>query len=158
MELTTPKEVKVVLEKGPLDKSGMVQVTNVTNIDKSLSSFHLTPPKAAERVEFLNQSSNTNSSRSMVRLILATAKKYLDNVYSNPSSFKYRQFKLSNKVFDRISSTAGGLDLVKSIGFMIYFGGIDYMACIPLGMDLQWMQESLNKLLDSYDATNDEEK
>merc|ERR1711971_619823 len=53
--------------------------------------------------------------------ILLTTKKYVKNVQKQPFTPKFRSFKLSNRIFDNITSTNGGLDYVmQNLGFRVY--------------------------------------
>lgn len=82
------------------------------------------------------------------KLVAQTAKKYLDNVQKNPSTYLYRSFKMTNKIFDQITSSIDGIEHVTSFGFSIYCNDVDFMACIPLSADL----ESINKrIIDALD-------
>jgi len=80
--------------------------------------------------------------------VLSTAKKYIENVNKHPSSPKFRQFKLSNKFSDRITSSGGGIDcLVNQLGFRIYSNDIDFIASIPLSIDISALTKRIDELL-----------
>jgi len=75
-------------------------------------------------------------------------KKYIENVNKHPSSPKFRQFKLSNKFSDRITSSGGGIDcLVNQLGFRIYSNDIDFIASIPLSIDISALTKRIDELL-----------
>ena len=83
------------------------------------------------------------------RQIAETAKKYLDNAKKDPHASRFRRFKLSNKIFDRIARVPGGLDLITDkLGFAIYRTDADYFASIPLAADLDSIEISINRILD----------
>mmetsp|Transcript_9324 Transcript_9324/g.9429 ORF Transcript_9324/g.9429 Transcript_9324/m.9429 type:complete len:86 (-) Transcript_9324:109-366(-) len=68
----------------------------------------------------------------------------------------FRMMKLSNKICDRgVTQNPGGLDLFLSIGLKSFLAeGSDFVAAIPLAMDLERMNEILKDLLLLYE--NDE--
>lgn len=85
-----------------------------------------------------------------LKLVLHTAKKYVDNVAKKPSTAKFRNFKLSNRVFDNITSLEGGLDyLVNQLGFRVYNNDMDFIASIPLSIDIMALRERIDNLLSS---------
>ena len=84
-----------------------------------------------------------------LRQIAETAKKYLDNAKKDPHASRFRRFKLSNKIFDRIARVPGGLDLITDqLGFAIYRTDTDCYASIPLVADLDSIEMSINRLLE----------
>ncbi|KAL9184428.1 hypothetical protein ACHAXT_002514 [Thalassiosira profunda] len=82
--------------------------------------------------------------------VLTTAKKYVTNVQKDPSNPRFRNFRLSNKVFDKITSTAGSIALLGGLGFAVYQSDVDFMASIPLTIDLERLGEVLDSLLKAY--------
>ena len=72
--------------------------------------------------------------------------KYLKNIKKNPSNPKFRNFKISNKVFDKITSSEGGIQFVQSVGFEIFHNESDFMCSVPLSADLDAMLEALESL------------
>ena len=84
------------------------------------------------------------------RDVLHTAKKYIENVQKKPYSPKFRCFKVSNRFFDNITQAEGGLDyIVKCLGFRTYINSADYMASIPLSVDIDALKERVEHLLNS---------
>lgn len=81
------------------------------------------------------------------RIVAETAKRYLDNVLKNPHSPRFRSFRTSNAVFDRISSSTDGVEAVVGLGFAAYGGDADWTACIPLAADLEDMHERIERVL-----------
>lgn len=71
--------------------------------------------------------------------------KYIENARRNPSCPKYRSVRLSNKVFDRITSSEQGVDFIMRCGFQVYFSGLDYVASIPLAANLEEMLREISK-------------
>ena len=91
---------------------------------------------------------NSNEKGKVVNVI-NIAKKYVTNVQKDPTNPRFRSFKLSNKVFDQITSATGSLDLLTLIGFSVFPSDIDFMASIPLSADLKTMTEVLDKVLEA---------
>ena len=87
--------------------------------------------------------------RDKTKVVLSTAKKYVANVQKDPSNPRFRNFRLSNKVFDKITSTPGSIDLLKNLGFAVYHSDVDFVASIPLATDLSLMSDVLDKLLET---------
>jgi len=85
--------------------------------------------------------------KSKMEIVLSTAKKYVSNVQKDPSNPRFRCFRLSNKVFDRITSTPGSIELLKSIGFAFFPSDVDFVANIPLTVDLVLMGDVFDNLL-----------
>jgi hypothetical protein len=71
--------------------------------------------------------------------------KYVDNARRDPSCPKYRSIRLSNKVFDRITSSDQGIDFIMQCGFQVYITDVDYVASIPLAANLEEMLETISK-------------
>jgi hypothetical protein len=86
----------------------------------------------------------------MIHRLVTTANKYLLNVIKGPSTPKFRHFRLSNKISDRITSVRGGISLLIFLGFSIYETDTDYMASIPLWADLDHMERVIAHLLSKY--------
>lgn len=84
-----------------------------------------------------------------VRTVLSTAVKYLTNTKKEPWTPKFRTFKLSNKVADRITRVEAGLRLLETLGFEVYGTSQDFMATIPLAADLDTMEKQINDLLEN---------
>jgi hypothetical protein len=100
-------------------------------------SIHQKNEKETDKMKIISvgKGSRKNVSETMV--------KYLSNVKKNPSAPKYRCFKISNKVFDKIASSEWGLELVHSVGFEIFSNELDFMCSIPLSSDLDAMLEAI---------------
>lgn len=86
-----------------------------------------------------------------VAVVLSTALKYLQNASKEPWSPKFRTFKLSNKVADKITRVDGGLRLLQSIGFEVFGTSQDFKATIPVASDLDNMNERIAHLLERLD-------
>ena len=83
-----------------------------------------------------------------VKTILSTARKYLKNAIKEPWSPRFRSFRLSNKVADRITRIEGGLRLLTLHGFdVITCTGHtpDFLVTIPLLADLDKVDQSLTR-------------
>lgn len=100
------------------------------------------PEEMASRVAALNE-----SNKDAVDTIVSTTLKYLENAKREPWNPKFRSFKLSNKIVDRITRIEGALDLLCSLGLYIFPTETDFMACIPLSADLDELETSMKKLL-----------
>lgn len=84
--------------------------------------------------------------------VLTIAKKYLANVQKDQSNPRFRNFRLGNKVFDQITSTPGGLALLTDIGFAVFHSDDDFVASIPLTVDLAAMAHVFDRLLNRYNC------
>uniref|UniRef100_A0A7S2L2R3 Thioredoxin domain-containing protein n=1 Tax=Skeletonema marinoi TaxID=267567 RepID=A0A7S2L2R3_9STRA len=82
--------------------------------------------------------------------VLSTAQKYVANVQKDPTNPRFRNFRLSNKVFDKITSNAGSMELLKSLNFSVFHSDIDFVASIPLSVDLELLGKVLDKVLATY--------
>lgn len=91
------------------------------------------------------------NSASTVSAALKIAQKYLQNAKRVPWESKFRRFKLSNKVADKITQIEGGLGLIQSIGFEVIATSRDFEASIPLAADLQRMHATITKLIQDLD-------
>ncbi len=87
------------------------------------------------------------NSASTVSGALTVAQKYLRNAKRVPWEPKFRRFRLSNKVADKITQIEGGLGLIQSIGFEVTGTNRDYEASIPLAADLDDVDSKLTKLI-----------
>merc|ERR1719491_2871041 len=96
------------------------------------------------KLEFPRNVSNSN--------VAKTAKQYLNNVRKNPYAFRFRSFKMSNKIFDRITSSTDGIEDVLNLGFSTYNNDTDFMACIPLGANLEGMNDTIEHFLSNEGA------
>ena len=96
----------------------------------------------------IHQPDGSELNSDSLRQIAETAKKYLDNAKKDPHASRFRRFKLSNKIFDRIARVPGGLNITEQLGFGIYRTDTDYFASIPLAADLDLIEKSIKRLLD----------
>jgi thiol-disulfide isomerase/thioredoxin len=85
-----------------------------------------------------------------MKKVLTIANKYVTNVQKDPSNPRFRNFRLGNKVFDQITSTPGSIELLTNLGFSVYHSDDDFVASIPLAVDLRAMCHVFNKLLKIY--------
>jgi Thioredoxin-like len=95
----------------------------------------------------------SNGSNEQLKLVLITLWKYFIKCYETPWASKFRQFQLSFKVADRITMTAGGLQLFESLGFQILFAGFDFVLSVPVSMNLDEMNESIQNLCRQFDVS-----
>jgi nucleoredoxin len=82
-----------------------------------------------------------------MRIVLNVAKKYVTNVLKDPTIPRFRNIKLSNKVFDQITSISGGIELLTNLGFAVYHTDEDFVASIPLYIDLTTMCSVFDNLI-----------
>ena len=113
------------------DESGVLTCNksplNLTHTEPVLSVFDKT-----------NRDDNTRSPDLII--------KYVDNARRDPSCPKYRSIRLSNKVFDRITSSDQGIDFVRQCGFHVYVTDVDFIASIPLAANLELMLQEIKQL------------
>lgn len=91
-----------------------------------------------------------DSGKATMHSVVTTAQKYLENASREPCTPRFRNFKLSNKVVDRITRVEGALELVCSLGLYIYPTETDFFVCIPLSTDLDQMKQALSNLLSTF--------
>jgi peptide-N4-(N-acetyl-beta-glucosaminyl)asparagine amidase len=84
-----------------------------------------------------------------MRIVLNVAKKYIANVLKDPTIPRFRNIKLSNKVFDQITSIPDGIELLTNLGFLVYHTDEDFVASIPLYVDLTRMCHVFDSLIKS---------
>mmetsp|Transcript_22090 Transcript_22090/g.48034 ORF Transcript_22090/g.48034 Transcript_22090/m.48034 type:complete len:968 (-) Transcript_22090:25-2928(-) len=84
--------------------------------------------------------------------VLSTAKKYVTNVQKDPSNPRFRTFRLSNRIFDGITSTPGSIELLTNLGFTVFHSDVDFVASIPLWVDLDLMVNVFDNLLKTYSS------
>jgi len=93
------------------------------------------------------------NSASTVSDALSIALKYLKNSQRMPWEPKFRRFKLSNKIADKITRVEGGLQLIQSLGFEVIGTSRDFEASIPIAADLSAMDHKLTQLIDDLKVT-----
>lgn len=84
--------------------------------------------------------------REQLNSVLTTIFKYFNNCFEEPWNPKYRKFQLSFKVADSIIKVDGSIKLMLSVGFEISCTNEDYIAYIPIPMDLDQMKNSITSL------------
>lgn len=86
------------------------------------------------------------------REVVSLVMKYIDNVEKNPSTVRFRNMRLGNKIFDhKITSTKDGLRFIQHLGFHIFSTDIDYYAALPLSANIASMKKYAEELLDNED-------
>ena len=88
------------------------------------------------------------NSASAVSDVLSIALKYLKNSKKVPWEPKYRSFKLSNKIADKITRVEGGLRLLQTLGFEVIGTNRDFEGIIPVAADLIAMDTRITKLME----------
>jgi len=94
------------------------------------------------------------NSASTVAETLSIAHKYVVNSQRIPWEPKFRRFKLSNKVADKITRVEGGLGLIQSIGFEIVGTNRDFEASIPAAANLKSMDTKIAQLIDDLEKAS----
>jgi len=95
----------------------------------------------------LSQATEWNSPAVIIDA-LKVAAKYVGNAMKEPWSSKFRSFKLSNQVADKITRLEGGLAILQGIGFEISTTGQEFRAIIPVSVDLEQMNQLISQLID----------
>jgi hypothetical protein len=98
--------------------------------------------------EYVGRILTSTNGREDLQSLLSTTIKYLENAKREPWNPRFRSFKLSNKVADRITRVPNGLDLLCSLGMEVSSTSEDFLACIPLAADLEEMHGKLAELLE----------
>ena len=129
-----------ILEAGPLNGKAVLPKSG----DSSPSSLRLSVDAAVKQIKEWNSSSGGDAA---VNTVLTTALKYLENAIKEPWTPKFRTFRLSNKVADRITRIEGGIGLLQCLGFDVFGTGNDFMATIPLVTDLDAMKVIIESLM-----------
>lgn len=80
--------------------------------------------------------------------VATTARKYVDNARRTPWNPKFRQFKLSNKVADRIARVPLGLDFLTALGIEVVPTAQDFVVSLPLEIDLDDLHAALNRFVE----------
>jgi thiol-disulfide isomerase/thioredoxin len=114
----------------------------VKQYDSAVASNIVSVEKTADNIYRMN-----SDGKEKVVAILSTAQKYVANVQKDPTNPRFRNFRLSNKVFDRITSNAGSMELLKSLNFSVFHSDVDFVASIPLSVDLELLSKVLDKVL-----------
>jgi len=100
--------------------------------------------------EALMNRSLSSEDRAAVATAITTAKKYVANVQKDPSNPRFRTFRISNKVFDQITTVPGSIQLLTNVGFTVFHTDIDFVASIPLSVDLSMMNKVLDRVVAFY--------
>jgi peptide-N4-(N-acetyl-beta-glucosaminyl)asparagine amidase len=119
--------------KGSLSDIGKMRPANIKNFDTD---------HWISKVKGLNGNDET-----VPVTVLTTISKYVENAVRDPWNPKFRNFKLSNKVVDRVTRIPGGLNLILSFGMNLTSTNQDYMLSIPLAVDLAQMHRSLEEAI-----------
>jgi nucleoredoxin len=119
----------------------------VTHYDTNVV-LNMSVEKSAGNIYRLN-----SDDKEKVVALLSTAQKYVANVQKDPTNPRFRNFRLSNKVFDKITSNAGSMELLKSLNFSVFHSDVDFVASIPLSVDLELLSKVLDKVLKTYQSS-----
>ena len=101
--------------------------------------------------DFLAFAIKFNSPLLVLDALKVTAK-YVGNAMKEPWSSKFRSFKLSNQVADKITKLEGGLAVLQQLGFEITGTGEEFRASIPVSADLEEMNKEISRLIESMNS------
>lgn len=87
-----------------------------------------------------------------VTTVVSTALKYLENAKNSPWTPKFRIFRLSNTVADRITRIKHGIDLLQSLGFEVVATNQDYCAYLSIAADLDAIHATAAKIVEQHSA------
>ena len=124
------------------------------NLNGKASYFGKSRPRSQNAFDDALAYSLEWNSASTVSTALTVAQKYLQNAQRVPWEPKFRRFKLSNKVADKITRVQGALELIQSIGFEVIGTGREFEASIPVAADLESMDSKITKLIDDLKANS----
>jgi hypothetical protein len=149
------KFAKLVAEGVEPNKAAAQAIQMVTDQQKAGTTTSFEPGplndidwksiESGDKVSSTDLASEINKDE--LQTVLKTILKYLENAKKEPWTPRFRSFKLSNKIVDRITRVEGALDLVCSLGMYIYPVETDFMACIPLSINLDEMEASIKDLM-----------
>jgi hypothetical protein len=80
--------------------------------------------------------------------VLRVAAKYLGNAIKEPWSSKFRSFKLSNHIADKITRLEGCLAVLQGLGFEISGTCQEFRATLPVSVDLDDMNQVISRLIE----------
>jgi Thioredoxin-like/PUB domain len=89
-----------------------------------------------------------------LRSAISVALKYLENCKKTPWATKFRSVQLSFKVADQITAVPGSIQLLQTLGFVIFCNEEDFVACIPVHADLDAMYDTMTTLLQEAQETS----
>jgi len=119
----------------------------VTQCDSAVTT-NISVAKAANMFFSMN-----SDDKNRALTVISTAQKYVANVQKDPTNPRFRNFRLSNKVFDKITANTGSMELLESLNFSVFHSDIDFVASIPLSVDLELLGKVLDKALKKYQST-----
>ena len=128
-----------------LDKGTMIGDCTVVADYDHVAASKVTIEETLDNVYRRNSDDNEK-----VALVLSTAQKYVNNVKNDPTNPRFRNFRLSNKVVDRITSNAGSMELLRSLNFAVFHSDVDFMASIPIYSNLELLGKVLDEALKQY--------
>jgi len=112
------------------------------------------PRKSQDNVDHALAYALDLNSASTVSEVLSIGLKYLQNSMKTPWEPKYRRFKLSNKVADKVTRIEGGLRLLQSLGFEVIGTYRDFEASIPVAANLTVMDAKISKLMEDLKTSS----
>lgn len=143
----TPNEAAAEAIKRSTNQSFVLSEGTLQGSNISIDATAMSAKMAADAMLQLNKADKSKAIN-----VITVANKYVTNVQKDPSNSRFRTFRLSNKVFDQITSVAGSMQLLTCIGFSVFSSDVDFVASIPLSVDLKAMSEVLQKILEAYSA------
>ena len=85
-----------------------------------------------------------------MRQLIETTLKYLANARKQPWITKFRSFRLSNKIADRITCIPHSVSFLQSLGLEALRAENDFVLTFPLAANLDEIQEDLEAYLEEY--------
>jgi len=133
----------------------MISKSPIEEPASSLNAFYAgkSRPRPTDRIEQALAHALERNSASMVSDALSVAQKYLRNSQRVPWEPKFRRFKLSNKVADKITRVEGGLGLLQSLGFEVIGTNRGFEGSIPIAANLDVMDTKITQLIDDLKAS-----
>lgn len=124
------------VEAGPLDK--LFLAAPLVNEEPSSLSTAAT----------LCNSIAQKEGREKLHALLTTTLKYVSNCAKSPWTTKFRRIQLSFRMADKtITSIPQGVSLLEALGCIVVPSADDFVAQIPVHMDLEVMMETIQSLL-----------
>ena len=130
-----------------LDPGSIVGESKIETHFDPAAKANFSVEKTADNIYRMN-----SDDKDKVVAVLSTAQKYVANVQKDPTNPRFRNFRLSNKVFDKITANAGSTELLKSLNFSVFHSDVDFVASIPLSVDLELLGKVLDKILKTYQS------
>jgi hypothetical protein len=148
------KALTIVSESSESQKAAATSTLAPGRLDGKASYAGQLRPRSQNNIDDALAYALERNSASTVSDALSIALKYLKNSQKTPWEPKFRRFKLSNKVADKITRIEGGLRLIQTLGFEVIGTNRDFEASIPVAANLKSMDTTITKLINDLKATS----